>query len=62
MLNKMSNASRLVEKMRVKGLVAREQKAEDRRAVNVVITEKGLDLIKQIEKCKRGSSSPRFFL
>ncbi len=49
MLDKMSNASRLVEKLRVKELVARETCSEDRRQVNVIITDKGLDLLKEID-------------
>jgi DNA-binding MarR family transcriptional regulator len=50
MLNKMSNASRLVEKMKAKGLVTRQQRIDDRRAVDVLITDKGLELITEIEK------------
>lgn len=45
MLNKMSNASRLVEKLRLKYFVERVQCSKDRRAVDVVITQKGLDLL-----------------
>jgi DNA-binding MarR family transcriptional regulator len=50
MLDKMSNASRLVEKLRKKGLVERYICEHDRRAVNVIITNKGLDLLKIIDK------------
>lgn len=50
MLDKNSNASRLVEKLRVKKLVERAVCPEDRRAVNVVITQKGLDLLAEIDK------------
>jgi DNA-binding MarR family transcriptional regulator len=50
MLDKSSNASRLVEKLRVKKLVERAICPEDRRAVNVVITQKGLDLLAEIDK------------
>ena len=49
MLNKMSNASRLVEKLRQKELVERRQCQYDRRAVDVIITDKGLDLLEEIE-------------
>ena len=45
MLDKMSNASRLVEKLRAKGMVERSQNLNDRRAVDVVITEKGLEIL-----------------
>jgi len=50
MLNKMSNASRLVEKLRQKEYIERQQCAHDRRAVDVVITEKGLELLKEIDE------------
>jgi DNA-binding MarR family transcriptional regulator len=50
MLDKNSNASRLVEKLRVKKLVERATCPEDRRAVNVVITQKGLELLAEIDK------------
>lgn len=50
MLNKMSNASRLVEKLKVKDLVRREECPSDRRQVDVLITSKGLDLLQQLEK------------
>lgn len=47
MIDKMSNSSRLVEKLKQKGLVYREECPEDRRRVNVGITEKGLELVAQ---------------
>ena len=50
MLNKMSNASRLVEKLKMKDLVKREECPTDRRQVDIVITEKGLDLLEVLEK------------
>ncbi len=49
MLDKNSNASRLVEKLRVKKLVERAVCSEDRRAVNVIITKKGLDLLTELD-------------
>lgn len=49
MLNKMSNASRLVEKLRQKGFAKREECQKDRRQVEVCITDKGLELLKTIE-------------
>lgn len=45
MIDKTSNASRLVEKLRNKGLVAREACGEDRRKVDVLITSAGLELL-----------------
>lgn len=50
MLDKSSNASRLVEKLRIKKLVERTVCPEDRRAVNVIITQKGLDLLAELDK------------
>ena len=50
MLNKMSNASRLVEKLRKKGLVARSTSEEDRRACDVMITKKGLNILTELDK------------
>ncbi|MDF2437972.1 MAG: MarR family transcriptional regulator [Bacteroidota bacterium] len=50
MLDKNSNASRLVEKLRLKKLVERATCPEDRRAVNVIITQKGLDLLTEIDE------------
>ncbi|SEJ37399.1 DNA-binding transcriptional regulator, MarR family [Cyclobacterium xiamenense] len=50
MLNKMSNASRLVEKLKVKGMVNRTECAEDRRQVDITITEKGLAVLKELEE------------
>ncbi|MGK9369710.1 MarR family winged helix-turn-helix transcriptional regulator [Melioribacter sp. Ez-97] len=51
MLDKTSDASRLVERLRLKGLVDRNRCPNDRRRANVIITEKGLDLLKEIDKC-----------
>ncbi|TND08996.1 MAG: transcriptional regulator [Bacteroidetes bacterium] len=48
MLDKMSDASRIVEKLRLKGLVERKTCERDRRNVDVVITDKGLTLLDQI--------------
>lgn len=45
MLDKTSNASRLVDKLLNKGLVERKTCLDDRRRVDVVITKKGLTLI-----------------
>lgn len=47
MIDKMSNTSRLVEKLRVKGLVERAICENNRRQIDIKITQKGLDLIKQ---------------
>ena len=50
MLNKMSNASRLVDKLILKKLVVRQTCKDDRRAVDVMITAKGLALLKRLDK------------
>jgi DNA-binding MarR family transcriptional regulator len=50
MLDKMSNASRLVDKLVGKKLVLRTECPSDRRAVDVIITDKGLDLLKTLDE------------
>lgn len=50
MLDKMSDASRLVERLRVKELLERNPSSEDRRSVNILISQKGLDLLAEIDK------------
>ncbi len=50
MVDKMSDASRLVERLRVKGLVKRELAPDDRRRVDVKITAKGLKLLEEMDK------------
>ncbi len=49
MLDKMSNATRLVEKLKQKGLVNREQCEVNRRQVDISITEQGLQLLLLID-------------
>lgn len=49
MIDKNSNATRIVDKLIVKGLAKRSENPSDRRAVEIVITEKGIDLLKQID-------------
>lgn len=50
MLDKMSNASRLVDKLHAKGFVDRKPCASDKRQVDVVISKKGMKLLDQIDK------------
>jgi DNA-binding MarR family transcriptional regulator len=52
MLDKMSDASRLVEKLRIKGLITRKICPDDRRNVDVAINEKGLKLLEKIDKAE----------
>ena len=49
MLNTMSNASRLVDKLKAKDLVKRDECPENRRKVDVLITDKGLRLLDLLE-------------
>jgi DNA-binding MarR family transcriptional regulator len=50
MLDKMSDASRIVEKLRQKGLVKRNTNNSDRRHVDVFITRKGLKVLADLDK------------
>ena len=50
MIDKMSNVSRLIDKLMAKKLVDRRINIEDRRQVDIVITEKGLKLVEQVEQ------------
>ncbi|SNR33442.1 DNA-binding transcriptional regulator, MarR family [Lutibacter agarilyticus] len=49
MVSKSSNTTRLVEKLRLKGLITRIQNEENRRKVDINITEEGLTLLDEIE-------------
>ena len=50
MLNRTANTTRLVEKLRKRGLVSREPNNEDRRRVDVRITGKGLSLLAEMDE------------
>lgn len=50
MIDKMSNTSRLVEKLRLKGLLERKNAEQDRRQVEVSITSKGSHLLQIMDK------------
>jgi DNA-binding MarR family transcriptional regulator len=50
MIDKSSNATRLVEKLRLKGLVKREICEGNRRQVDIFITSKGLEILSKIDK------------
>ncbi|MBX2947574.1 MAG: MarR family transcriptional regulator [Cyclobacteriaceae bacterium] len=54
MIDKNSNATRLVEKLRVKGLVKREICKNNRRQVDISITDKGLNLLVKIDRASDG--------
>jgi DNA-binding MarR family transcriptional regulator len=49
MIDKSSNATRLVEKLRQKGLLKREICENNRRQVDISITDKGLAVLKKID-------------
>ncbi len=54
MLDKSSNATRLVEKLRQKGMVNRTVCESNRRQVDIHITPKGLRVLEQIDKDSSG--------
>ena len=49
MLDKMSDASRIVERLRLKGLIIRAQSNKDKRAADISISKTGLQLLNQID-------------
>ncbi|NBG65408.1 MarR family winged helix-turn-helix transcriptional regulator [Acidiluteibacter ferrifornacis] len=49
MIDRMSNVSRLIDKLETKGLVERSSCKNDRRQVDIKITNDGLQLLKQID-------------
>jgi DNA-binding MarR family transcriptional regulator len=49
MIDKSSNATRLVEKLRQKNLLKREICENNRRQVDIFITDKGLNLLKKVD-------------
>ena len=50
MMDKMSDASRIVERLRLKKLVTRRQSRSDRREVEIIISKKGLDLLEKMDE------------
>lgn len=49
MLDKMSDTSRIVDRLIVKGLAQKSTCAKDKRLVDVLITEKGQELLKRLD-------------
>lgn len=49
MIDRSSNCTRIVDKLRDKKLLSRTESKTDRRSVDIKITERGLDLLKEIE-------------
>lgn len=60
MLDKTSNASRLVEKLKSKGLVVRKPCEDDRRQVDIFITDAGLKLITEATEALDNSMEEYF--
>lgn len=50
MLDKMSDASRIVERLRIKKLIDRQQSVHDRREVEITISKVGLDLLEETDQ------------
>lgn len=50
MLDKNSDASRIVERLRQKGMVERTPSEKDRRTVEIYITQEGLDVLSRIDE------------
>lgn len=61
MIDKMSNATRLVEKLRMKQLVTRELNEHNRRQVDIRITEKGLELLSKIDIALEKDMPPAYY-
>lgn len=49
MVNKMSNTTRLVDKLIIKGYVKRNQCEENRRKIEIYITSDGLNILKELD-------------
>jgi DNA-binding MarR family transcriptional regulator len=49
MLDRMSDTSRIVDKLFAKKLLERKECPNDRRSVDVIITEQGLELLKSLD-------------
>jgi len=57
MISKMCNTTRLIDKLKLKGLVTRRECKENRRKVEIRITKKGLELIDSLDEEVRGFTS-----
>ena len=56
MLNKMSNTTRLIDKLLKKELVTRQTCPSNRRKVEILITNKGLDLLHELDSIVKSSN------
>lgn len=50
MIDKMPDVSRIIDRLVAKKLVSRTKSVDDRRAVDVVITEKGLEILAELDE------------
>jgi len=50
MVQRSSNVTRIVDKLEIKGLVERTLSEEDRRKMDIIITDSGIQLLKQLDK------------
>lgn len=50
MLDRMSNASRIVDRLELKGFVERKVSTVDKRAKDVLITKNGLEVLKEVDE------------
>lgn len=50
MIDKMSDVSRIVDRMELKALIVKSSRSEDKRKINVTITDAGLTLLEKIAK------------
>lgn len=50
MIEKMSDVSRMIDRLVFKGMVTRKQSKTDKRAVSLLITQKGLDVLSRLEE------------
>ncbi len=58
MIDKSSNATRIVDKLVEKQLASRTEDKTDRRLVNITITQNGIDLLEQIDAVRDASVNP----
>lgn len=58
MLDRMSDASRIVERLRKSGMVERVPSEKDRRAVDVIITQKGMNILTELDKLEKLMDAP----
>ncbi len=58
MVQRSSNVSRIVDKLNAKGLVERTLSFQDRRKMDIIITEEGIELLKKLDRKVHGFHKP----